>query len=239
MPQNVEQFMLVNEDAAKQIKKKNESIIGKIVTVDSVNLQIIGIMPNQLVGHSIPIVYRYLPKNISSICIEIQPKSQKAAILAIQKIWKKNFPNKTASILNLKDRYSAQTAIEIIGFFGFFAVLVMIIACLGILGIASYAVEVRTKELGIRKILGANKLKLIWISTKNFGMLLIVGGIIGVPAGLFCGKLLKDRMGSLVDLSFSNLIIGFIIVAIAGILSVLSQTIRAGNINVAKVLKAE
>jgi ABC-type antimicrobial peptide transport system permease subunit len=239
MPQNVEQFILVNEDAAKLIKTNSNSVIGQMVTVDSVNLQILGIMPNQIVGRSVPIIYRYLPKNITSICLEIQPKSQNAAILAIQKIWKKNFPNKTASILNLKDRYSKQNAIEIIGFFGFFAVLVMIIACLGILGIASYAVEVRTKELGIRKVLGANKLKLIWTISKNFGILLVIGGIIGIPAGFFCGKLLRDRMGTMVDLSFINLFIGFLIVSIAGILSVLSQTIRAGNINVVKVLKAE
>ena len=49
------------------------------------------------------------------------------------------------------------------------ALIVIIIAALGILGIASYSVEVRTKELGVRKVLGANKIILVWTVTKIFG----------------------------------------------------------------------
>lgn len=115
----------------------------------------------------------------------------------------------------------------------------MIIAALGILGMASYSVETRTKELGIKKILGANNLKLVWTVTRNFGILILIAGLIGVPAGLLCGDLLRKEMGSHVDLSFINTSIGFGSVAIVGLLTVLSQTIRAGKIKPVKVLKAE
>jgi putative ABC transport system permease protein len=119
------------------------------------------------------------------------------------------------------------------------ALIVIIIAALGILGIASYSVEIRTKELGVRKVLGASKVKLVLIVTKNFGILILIAGLIGVPAGLFCGQLLKTEMGSPFDLGFINLSIGFGFVAILGLLTVLSQTIRAGQVEPVKVLKAE
>ncbi len=116
----------------------------------------------------------------------------------------------------------------------------MIIAGLGILGIASYSVETRIKELGIRKVLGAGKIKLVWTVTRNFGILILISGLIGVPAGLFGGDLIRQDLGSsLVDLSFINISIGFGLVAIVGLLTVLSQTIRAGQIEPVKVLKVE
>jgi len=80
---------------------------------------------------------------------------------------------------------------------------------------------------------------LVWIVTKNFGILMLIAGLIGVPAGLFCGDLLRKEMGSQLDLGLINISIAFGLVAIVGLLTVLSQTIRAGQIEPVKVLKAE
>lgn len=124
--------------------------------------------------------------------------------------------------------------------FGGMALIVFIIAGLGILGVTSYSVETRTKELGIRKVLGASKIKLVWTVTRNFGILMLIAGLIGVPAGFFAGDLIRQDLGSnLVNLSFINISIGFSLVAILGLLIVLSQSIRAGQIEPVKALKAE
>jgi putative ABC transport system permease protein len=239
MPKNIEQFVLVNEAAAKLIESKTTNIVGQSIVMDSTNVQVVGVMPNQIVGHPVPLVFRYLPKEIVALTIKIKPNSELAVTKACQAIWKSNFPQKTANIRNLKERYSGEVALEMMGFFGFFALIVMIIAAMGILGIASYSVEIRTKELGIRKVLGANKATLVWTISKNFGVLILIAGILGIPAGLFCGNLLRNRMGSNVDLGFTNLLTGFGLVAIVGLITVLSQTIRAGQNNPVKVLKTE
>ena len=196
-------------------------------------------MPNQIFDEPIPLIYRHLPNEIATLIIKIKPNTELVVIKACQTLWKNHFPEKTANINNLKDRYSGEGSRERIGFFGFFALVVMIIAALGILGIASYSVETRTKELGIRKVMGASNIRLVWTITQNFGKLILIAGLIGVPAGLFCGKLLREEMGGQVDLSFINTSIGFGSVAIVGLLTVLSQTIRAGQIEPVKVLKAE
>jgi len=239
MPQNIEQYVLVNEAAAKLMESKSETLVGQNLLLDSTNVQVIGIMPNQIFDEPIPLIYRYLPNEIATLIIKIKPNTELAVTKACQTLWKNHFPEKTANIHNLKDLYSGEGSRERIGFFGFFALVVMIIAALGILGIASYSVETRTKELGIRKVMGASNRKLVWTITQHFSMLLLIAGLIGVPAGLFCGNLLREEMGSHVDLSFISTSIGFGLVAIVGLLTVLSQTIRAGQIEPVKVLKAE
>ncbi len=239
MPKNAEQYVLVNESAAKLLKPGAESLVGQNLLLDSSYVRVIGIMPDQFFDEPSPLIYRYLPGEMATLVIKIKPNAEPAATLAIQTLWKSRFPGKTANIHNLKDRYSGESSRERIGFFGFFALVVMAIAALGILGIASYSVETRTKEMGIRKVLGANNKKLVWTVTRSFAILILIAGLIGIPAGLFCGNLLKQEMGNQVNLSFINTALGFSLVAAVGLLTVLSQTIRAGKIEPVEVLKVE
>jgi ABC-type antimicrobial peptide transport system permease subunit len=236
---NAEQFILLNEAAAKLFTANAASITGQNILLGAANVQVIGIMPDQVAGPPIPLVFRYMPKEIIALTIIVKAGNEATVTKACTAIWKQYFPQKNITIHRLKDKYTTESAAETMGFFAFFALLIMIIAAMGILGIASYAVELRTKELGIRKVLGANKIKLIWSVTKNFTLLILYAGIFGIPAGMYCGHLLQIRMGSKVDIGPVNLIIGFSLVAFAGIITVLSQTIRAGLVDPVKVLKAE
>ncbi len=242
MPESAEQYVLVNEAAAELMQpEKSETLVGQNLLLDSTYVQVIGIMPNEIIDEQRPLLYRYLPNEISTLIIKTKPNTEVAATKAIQTLWSENFPEKTANIHNLKEhRYSGLSSGDRISLFGGFALIVFIIAGLGILGVASYSVETRTKELGIRKVLGADKIKLVWTVTRNFGILMLIAGLIGVPAGLFAGDLIKQDLGSnLVNLSFINISIGFSLVVILGLLIVLSQTIRAGRIKIVKVLKTE
>lgn len=238
MPRNREQYVLVNEAAATLMESGSERIVGQTLLLDSAYVQVIGIMPNEIIGETTPLLYRYLPDEIATLTIKITPNTESEATKAIQTLWKNHFPEKTANIQNLKDGYASSG--ERLSFFGFFAFIVMIIAGLGILGIASYSVETRVKELGIRKVLGASNKELVWNVTRDFCMLILIAGLIGVPAGLFGGDLIRQDLGSsIVDLSFKNVSIGFGLVAIVGLLTVLSQTIRAAHIEPVRVLKVE
>ncbi|HMQ00807.1 MAG TPA: ABC transporter permease, partial [Cyclobacteriaceae bacterium] len=239
MPQSTEQYVLLNEAAAKLLAAESETLVGENLLLDSAYVQVIGIMPNEMIGKQIPLMYRYLPNEISTLTIKINPDTELEVTKAIQSLWKNNFPEKTANLQNLKDNYSGPGSGDRLSMFGGAALIVMLIAALGILGIASYSVETRTKELGIRKVFGASNLKLVWTVTRNFGMLILVAGLMGVPAGLFSGDLLRQDMGRYLDLGFVNISIAFGLVAILGLLTVLSQTIRAGQIEPVKVLKAE
>jgi putative ABC transport system permease protein len=239
MPQHTEQYVLVNEAAASLLASASGTLVGQNLLVDSAYVQVIGIMPNEMIGEQRPLLYRYLPNEIAALTIKIKPNTEAEATKAIQALWKNHFPDKTANLYNLKEYYYPGGISGEMEIFGSAALIVMIIAALGILGIASYSVETRTKELGIRKVLGASTLKLVWTITQNFGILMLIAGGIGVPAGLFFGSLLRNEMGSQLDLGFINASLGFGLVAIIGLLVVLSQTIRAGHVEPVNVLKEE
>ncbi|WP_373056293.1 FtsX-like permease family protein [Zunongwangia sp. H14] len=239
IPKTTEQYVLLNEAAGKLLESKYGNLLGQNLLLDSSYVQVIGIMPNDIISESSPLMYRYLPNEVTNLTIKINPNTELEVIKEIQSLWKNNFPEKTANIYNLKDGFSGEGSRERIGFFGSFALIVMVISALGILGISSYAVETRTKELGIKKVLGASRTKLVWMVTRSFGILILLSGLIGVPAGLFGGNLLREDMGSHIDVSFANISLGFGLVALFGLLTVLSQTIRAGQIEPVKVLKAE
>jgi putative ABC transport system permease protein len=241
MPRSTEQYVLVNEAAANLLESKFKSLVGQNLLLDSTYVQVIGIMPNEIIEEQRPLIYRYLPNEISTLIIKTNPNAELEATKAIQTIWNNNFPEKTANLRNLKElHYSGPSSGDRLGLFGGAALIVMIIAGLGILGVASYSVEIRTKELGIRKVMGAGKIKLVWAATRNFGILMLTAGLIGVPAGFFVGDIIRQDLGSnLVNLSFINICLGFGLVAILGLIIVLSQTIRAGQINIVKILKAE
>ncbi|EJF08331.1 ABC transporter permease, partial [Pontibacter sp. BAB1700] len=151
IPQNREQYVLVNEAAAKLIEPESETLVGQTLLLDSAYVQVIGIMPNEMIGETAPLLYRYLPNEVATLTIKIKPNTELEATKAIQSIWENHFPEKTANLQNLKDGFSSIG--DRIGFFGGLALIVMIIAGLGILGIASYSVETRVKELGIRKVM--------------------------------------------------------------------------------------
>ena len=242
-PQNGEAFVLINEAAARLIAPKPTDVVGKFVAIDSLsNVQIIGVLPNEAMQElrPIPCVFRYLPQNFTQIAIKVKPNTEQAVLAACQKIWRDNISDKTLNLYKYKQTvigdYSANSFQDL---FGFFCGLVMFIACLGILGIAAYAVEVRTKEVGIRKALGANNRQLVWVISKDFGKLLLWSGVFGLPAGWFCGTLLRNRMGNAVDLGPYNLLLAFGLVFFVGLLTVLSQTLWAGQINPAEVLKGD
>jgi putative ABC transport system permease protein len=87
----------------------------------------------------------------------------------------------------LSDRFNEQfKADEKRGFvFTLFTVLAILIACLGLFGLASYMVEQRTKEIGIRKVFGANEGIILRLISRDFLILVTIGIIIGVPVAYY------------------------------------------------------
>jgi ABC-type antimicrobial peptide transport system permease subunit len=236
----IERYILVNESAAKLIAKKPVDAVNKYVAIDSSNIQIIGVVSNESIPELMPepCIVRYLPNDFSRLAIKIKPNSAATVTTACQKIWHNNVSQKTLHLYDYRTHLKSSSNFNsILYFFGFFCAIVMVIACLGILGVAAYSVEVRTKEVGIRKALGANNGQLVWTISKDFGKLLLYSGVVGIPAGWFCGTLLRNRMGDAVDLRPYNLLIGFGLVLAVGLIT--SQTLRAGQINPAEVLKMD
>jgi putative ABC transport system permease protein len=183
-------------------------------------------------------VYREL-NNV--IYIKLNGKNTQETLSFIESTWKNLFPDQPYTYTYLTDRFKGQfKADEKRGLiFTLFTLLAIFIACLGLFGLASYMVEQRTKEIGIRKILGANEAAILKLILKDFMILVGIGIIIAVPIAMyFMNSWLKNYV--------YRINIGIVLIALSALLTVMLTLItisykayQASIMNPATSIKTE
>ena len=123
--------------------------------------------------------------------------------------------------------------------FTIFAGLTMAIACLGLLGLASYTAEQRTKEISIRKVVGANVQTLVMLISREFIILVIISIVIGMPVAYFFMDQWLQNFAFAMEIQW----ISFVIVALLALIitfgTVSYHTVRAALANPVNALKEE
>jgi putative ABC transport system permease protein len=119
--------------------------------------------------------------------IRLDGKNNTQTISSIEKQWKEFFPNQPFTYTYLTERFGRQfEADEKRGFiFTLFTILAILIACMGLFGLVSYMVEHRTKEIGIRKVFGANEMTVLKLISRDFLILVSAGIVIAVPVAYY------------------------------------------------------
>jgi putative ABC transport system permease protein len=115
--------------------------------------------------------------------IKVRAGDLPQTIASVQKSWDRYFPNDPFEYFFLDEsfnqQYKADTRFGSV--FGLFASLAILIACFGLLGLSAYNVLQRTKEIGVRKVLGASVRQLIFLLSKEFLYLVLVALVIAIP----------------------------------------------------------
>jgi putative ABC transport system permease protein len=120
-----------------------------------------------------------------------------------------------------------------------FAILAILIACLGLFGLATYMAEQRTKEIGVRKVLGASVGNLVSLLSKDFIKLVILAVVVAFPiAGYFMNKWLQD-FAFRTDMKWWIFALAGIIVLFITLLTVGLQAVKAASANPVRSLRTE
>jgi putative ABC transport system permease protein len=191
MPSDTLTGVLVNETFVKRMGWKDP--IGKKVELGderTIRARVIGVMKdyhqtgmyNEI--ESLLLIYR-TRNNI--IYIKLDDKDTKQTLSYIESKWKEVFPDQPYTYTYLSERFGRQfEADEKRGFiFTLFTLLAILIACLGLFGLASYMVEQRTTEIGIRKVFGANEAVILRLIAKDFLILVGIAIIIAIPVSYY------------------------------------------------------
>ena len=191
MPSDTLLAVVVNETFANRMGWREP--IGKKVDVGDENTlraSVIGMMAdyhqtgmyNEI--ESLMLLYRELG---NVIYVKLSGNNIEQTISFIETKWKEVFPDQPFSYTFLKERFNRQfEADEKRGLiFTLFTILAILIACLGLFGLASYMVEQRTREIGIRKVFGANEGVIIRLISKDFLILVTISIIIAVPVAYY------------------------------------------------------
>ncbi len=113
--------------------------------------------------------------------------------------------------------------------FELFSVLAISIACLGLFGLASYTAEQKTKEIGIRKTLGASISSIILLMTKEFSRLVIIGAVIAVPVAVYAMIRWLNSFAYHIDVSVGHVLFGVVAALAIALFSVAFQAIKASR----------
>ena len=183
-----EKAVLLNEKASRLLGFENpeKALREKIVSAGD-TVQVLAILKDyhhQGLQKAIdPMVFRLRPNNRDAYSIKIATGNIQETIGSIQNTWNKHFPSDPFNFYFLDELFDSQYRAdkkfgEVFGLFSFLAIL---IACFGLLGLSAFNVLQRTKEIGVRKILGASVRQILYILSKDFLKLVLVSFVIAIP----------------------------------------------------------
>ena len=191
MPSDTLYSVVVNQTLANRMGWE-EPINKKVVLGEGqqINARVIGVMKdyhqtgmyNEI--ESLMLVYR---ETTNTIYIKLSGQNNEQIINYIGDKWRETFPDQPYSYTWLSERFNNQfEADEKRGLiFTIFTMLAIAIACLGLFGLASYMVEQRTKEIGIRKVFGADEGVVIRLILKDFLLLVLISIALATPAAWY------------------------------------------------------
>lgn len=243
-------FILVNEAAVKRwnYKSPNE-MIGEVFETKWGNesLEVVGVVEDfryelLINKHEIePLIMRNQPTAFKYLNVQLSTTDLMATMSGLDRHWKAVDPIHPFKYEFFDQQLQAthQAIFDVVAILGFVAFLAMVIACLGLLGMAVYTAERRTKEVGIRKILGAEELRIALMLSRGFLRMLVVSVLIGAPLSYFANNLWLQKFPNRVEFGVGTVLLGTMILLVLGLLTIGSQTLRASKSNPVHALKME
>jgi putative ABC transport system permease protein len=243
---NDEQYIIVNEKAihALGFSDSYKALGQKLWIDDSTQLQITGVLKDfqyENAGKPIaPLAFRNKKKAYGYLYVTTDHADKRVLTRDIEHALRELQPSQPLQFSWLDEtleKNNAQTAtISLLGFLVFIAIA---IASLGLLGLVVYTVEVKRKEISIRKIVGAEKKQLISMLSNGFIKLLLVAGLIATPIGYLAGSFFLQNFAQRTHFGVLNIAACFLFVFAIGLVTIISQTYKAAMINPAKTLRTE
>jgi putative ABC transport system permease protein len=239
--------VLLNEKAIQELHFKNpREAVGQLVWLnDSTQVRVVGIVKD--FHHSTmrlsitPMMIRYEPQNFRIMQVKVSPsvspQSFKASIsLLLAKMIKPGEQN-----INWFDQffYDSHFHAKDQLFLGVLTGLILSIACLGLLGMVTYTSEIRTREIGIRKVFGATVAQVVMLLSRQFIRLLVVAALIAFPAGIIIGSTFFNNYAYRAPIGPGTILSGFLALLLIGGLTIGLQTYRTAIANPVKSLRTE
>jgi putative ABC transport system permease protein len=235
---------IINEAAAKMMKMTDP--VGKQVKFWMGKGTIVGLMKDfhlsTLHEPIKPLIFvNYKGLNTEHIMIRTQPGKTREALAHIEKVAKSINPDYPFSYHFLDQDYEKMYRSEMVvnTLIKCFGLLAIVISCLGLLGLAAFTAEQRTKEIGIRKVMGANVASVVALLSKDFVKLVLLAIMLSTPLTWYATNHWLQSFEYRIDLSWEIFAIAGAIAICIALFTVSFQSIKAAIVNPVKSLKAE
>lgn len=244
--------VIITESLAKIMGK--ESVVGKIIQSPRgnkeghyTNFEVAGVVKDYIYGNAYgtpgPVLFFCRPpENSHLVYVRIKPQTNASQVLEkIESVLKKDNPAYPFVYKFVDDQFNQlfQNEMLISKISGVFATLAIIISCLGLFGLAAFTAGARTKEIGVRKVLGASAAGIAGMLSKDFLQLVIVSCLVAFPvAWWIMHSWLQNYQYRIVISWWIFLMAGLVAVFIA-LITVSTQAIKAATVNPVNSLRTE
>lgn len=245
-PGDERQSFVLNETAVQEMGFGDRSPVGESLSFwEQYNGIIVGVIKDfhtqSLHNRIQPVIMAFNPGSLDNINIRIGSEDMNGTLMFIQEKWKEltgGFVFEYSFLdESLDERYRAEKATgTLLKYFTFLAIL---ISCIGLLGLISYITQQRTKEIGIRKVLGAPVFSILKFLVKEFMLLVLLANIIAFPAAYFAAKKWLANFAYQTDIGWTAFFLSGGLALIIALLTVGLQSLKAATANPIESLRYE
>ena len=238
--------VILNENAVKNFGWKDaETAIGKPFKMGDRQGKVIGIVKDfhfSTLQHLIsPLVIFPSQDRFSRITLKVDVSKLPQTTAWLNKIWKKNFPSAlldySFSENVFEEQYREEAKFSTI--FLYFSILSLVIACLGLYGLISYTTTQKTKEIGIRKVLGASVNGIAAMLSGGFLKLVVIACVIAMPATWYIMDKWLEDFAYRTNISWWMFTVAGLLVLLVALITVSFEAIKAALANPVKSLRTE
>lgn len=239
--------VLVNEAMVKRMGWQDP--IGKkfvfgVESPNRVEKQVIGVVKdyhqNSLYDAIEPLLI-FLGKNHNYLFVRTEDGDVKESVASVEKVWKEIFPNNSFEYVFLDQDFNSQYKSDEkrSHIFTTFSALTVFIACLGLLGLSAFTTEQRTKEIGVRKVIGASVRSLVVLVAKEFFLLVGIGTVLAFPMAWYFTDNWLQNFAYRIELQheWSTFVLSAIIAFIVTLATVGYHVVRTASSNPVKALR--
>ena len=234
---------ILNETAVRATGITNP--ISKRFKLHDINGTIIGVVKDfhfaSLKQKIEPAIFAYRPGNDWLMSVRTTGKDAPKAIAAVSKIWKQYNPAFPFEYKFLDDDYNNlyKTDQRSGALFSAFAAIAILISCLGLFGLATYTAQVKIKEIGIRKVLGASVVNITAMLSKDFLILVVISLVIASPIAWFAMHKWLGDYAYRIEIQWWVFVVAGLTAVVIAFITMSFQAVKAALANPVKSLRSE
>jgi putative ABC transport system permease protein len=238
--------VIFNRKAIEQLGfNKPEEALNKRIDFWGRRYTIVGVTEN-FHQHSLheayePLILRLIADVNGYLSVKTSAPQAGKTLSLVKAEWTKFFPGNTFEYFFLDDHFNDQyKADQRFGqVFGLFTGLAILVACMGLFGLASFTTLQRTKEIGIRKVLGASVPNILKLLYREFALLLLIAFVIAIPLAWLTISNWLQGYAFRIDMHWLYFVFPFVFMVVIALITVSFQSIRAAIANPVKSLRME
>lgn len=224
---------------------KPEEIIGKNIRMWRKTLPVVGVVKNfHTVSLQNPMEATVMLNRIQgyyTLSVKLNPQSMQAALAEIQQKWERAYPEYIYSYQFLDEQirefYESEQNMSVM--LTIFTSLAIFIGCLGLFGLTVFMANQKTKEIGVRKVLGATVESILLLFSKEFIKLILIGFCLAAPVAWYVADQYLDQFAYKITLGPSVFVIGLGVTFLIAITTVAYRSIKAAQANPSISLRSE